>query len=284
MNRIAIPAKPNQGLLVQADNLKLMALLDDGCCDLIITDPPFYTGRRQEGGRNKTGQALSYDDLWEDHDQYIAFMQTRLIEAHRLLSPTGTVIVHLDYRAVHEIKIELDRIFGRERFINEIIWHYTGGGRAKRYFSRKHDTLLWYGKGESWTFNIDEVRVPYKETSGFARGGIVGQSGKRYYPHPDGTPVDDVWDIPMVNPLSRERCGYPSQKPLRLLERLVLALSNEGDLIFDPFCGSGTTAIAAAGKGRRWIGCDESPDAVEATKSRLEAMGHHPTCVILEKS
>lgn len=282
MSSIAIPAKAGDGLLVQADNLDLFAELNSGCIDLIITDPPFLTGRRREGARNGSGARAAYDDSWNDYDQYLGFMIKRLREAHRVLKPEGALIVHLDYRAVHEIKIELDRIFGRKRFINEIIWHYTGGGRAKRYFSRKHDTLLWYARGERWTFNIDELRVPYKETSGYARGGIVGKSGKHYRPHPAGTPLDDVWDIPMVNPLSRERCGYPTQKPLRLLERLVRGLSNEDDLILDPFCGSGTTVVAAAKLNRRGIGCDASPAAIEATGNRLSALGREWPRLILD--
>jgi DNA modification methylase len=279
-----------QGLLIHGDNLDLFASLPAGIAQLIATDPPFFTGQRRIGsprpGKGAAGSASapkrlptkgspppSFDDRWDDIHSYLSFLRPRLAGMWRLLAPSGSLIVHLDYRMVHEVKIEMDHLFGRDRFINEIIWHYTGGGRAKRYFSRKHDTLLWYAKGRRWTFNTDAVRVPYKSTSGYARGGITSQSGRHYKPHPDGTPVDDVWDIPIVNPLSPERCGFPTQKPERLLQRIILALSNEGDLVIDPFSGSGTTAVAAQRLGRRWIACDRSDAAVAVTRRRLQKEG-----------
>lgn len=186
-----------------------------------------------------------------------------------LLAPNGSLVLHLDQRAVHYAKVLLDRLLGEERFVNEIIWHYTGGGRSKSRFSNKHDTLLWYAAGPRPRFNVDAVRVPYAPTSRYASGGIVSKAGKRYLPHPDGTPVDDVWDIPIVNPMSRERAGYPTQKPLALLERLVAALTDPGDLVVDLFCGSGTTLVAAARLGRRWIGGDRSAAAIACARQRL---------------
>lgn len=252
-----------RGLLAQGDNLKLLAALPAEIADLIATDPPFGTGRRQT-------LRASYEDAWESMETYLGFLRPRLEAMHRILKPNGSLLLHLDSRAVHEVKSVLDEIFGRTHFINEIIWHYTGGGRAKRYFSRKHDTLLWYAKGKQWTFNIDAVRQPYRPTSGYARSGITSRSGKQYQPHPAGTPVDDVWEIPIVNPLSPERCGYPTQKPERLLERIILAMSNPGDLVADPFCGSGTTAVVAERTGRHWIACDRFAEAIAVTVQRLE--------------
>lgn len=260
------------GLLAEGDNLRLLDALPDEVADLIATDPPFGTGRR------RTLQA-SYEDAWESRETYLAFLRPRLEAMHRVLKSTGSLMLHLDARAIFDVKPILDQIFGDKQFINEIIWHYTGGGRAKRYFSRKHDTLLWYAKGRQWTFNINAVREPYRPTSGYARGGITSRSGKHYGPHPDGTPVDDVWEIPIVNPLSAERCGYPTQKPERLLERIILALSNPGDLVVDPFCGSGTTAVVAERTGRRWIACDRSPEAIAVTTRRLT---HAPDPILLD--
>ncbi|MCK4413874.1 MAG: site-specific DNA-methyltransferase [Candidatus Eisenbacteria sp.] len=262
-------------LLVEGDNLAFMSALPAGIVDLIVTDPPFFTGRRRiisprPAGADAAHSTPGFDDQWKTLADYLAFMRPRLEAIRRLLRPKGSLVIHLDWRVVHAVRLELDEVFGPDRFVNEIIWHYTGGGRARRYFSRKHDTLLWYARGDSWTFNIDAVRVPYKATSGFARGGITARSGKHYSPHPAGTPLDDVWDLPIINPLSPERCGYPTQKPELLLERIVLALSRPGDLVVDPFCGSGTSVVVAARHGRRWCACDCSPQAIAIARRRLE--------------
>jgi len=266
------PFEDEPGILFQGDNLELLASLPTGIVDLVVTDPPFFSGQVRLAPRAGNGRrhAPAFEDRWDGLADYLAFLRPRLEAMHRLLKPNGSMVVHLDFRAVHEVKVEMDRIFGRDRFVNEIIWHYTGGGRSKRYFSRKHDTLLWYARGKRWTFNIDAVRTPYRPTSGYARAGIVAPSGKHYRPHPHGTPCDDVWEIPIVNPLAGERCGYPTQKPERLLERVLNALSRPGDLILDPFCGSGTTAVVAARLGRRWIAGDVSPQAIAIARGRLK--------------
>lgn len=269
---------------------------------LIYLDPPFFSGRERVGsvpaGAKRHGQAggdgeqartgspapdkpPAYDDRWPDgFDAYLDWLEARLRAVKPLLQKNGSLIVHLDHRAVHDIKVRLDRLFGRERFINEIIWHYTGGGRSRSRFSCKHDTLLWYANGPTPYFDHDAVRVPYKPTSGYARGGITSRAGKKYQPHPGGTPVDDVWDIPIINPLSAERTGYPTQKPLVLLERLISGLTGQDDLVGDLFCGSGTSLVAAAKLGRRWLGADRSADALAVTASRLEAVtGSRPPVV-----
>ncbi|MFH1145172.1 MAG: site-specific DNA-methyltransferase [Candidatus Eisenbacteria bacterium] len=275
--RLEIPG-PAGGLLVLGDNLELMSALPAAVADLLVADPPFSTGQVRTGAQDPRGAGVDgapsfFEDRWASSDDYLAFLRPRLQAMHRLLKPTGSIVVHLDYRAVHEVKLEMDRIFGRARFVNEIIWHYTGGGRAKRYFSRKHDTLLWYARGDRWTFNLEAVRQPYKPTSGYARAGIVAKTGKHYRPHPDGTPLDDVWELPIVNPLAGERCGYPTQKPERLFERILNALSRPGDLVIDPFCGSGTAAVVAARLGRRWIAADISPGAIAIARRRLRDAG-----------
>ena len=201
---------------------------------------------------------------------YLIDMAYRLLELRRLLRPTGSIYLHCDPTASHYIKIMMDGLFGYQNFKNEIVWHYTGGGRSKTYFSRKHDIIFWYSKtNKGWTFNIDAIRVPYKQTSGYAKGGIVSAAGKQYRPHPQGTPVDSVWDIPIINPLSKERLGYPTQKPIALLDRIIKASSNEGDVVFDPFCGCGTTIYAAHHNNRKWIGCDIAILSVQMVRDVL---------------
>ncbi len=196
-------------------------------------------------------------------------MRPRIAELYRVLKKTGSFYYHCDWHASHYVKIMLDQIFNANNFQNEIIWHYTGGGRSKSYFSRKHDSIFLYTKTDSYTFNVDSIRVPYKETSGYAQSGITSASGKKYMPNPLGTPIDDVWDIPIINPLSKERLGYPTQKPLSLLERIIEASSNKGDVVLDAFCGCGTALVAAQKLGRHWIGIDISPTACRVMAQRL---------------
>ena len=262
---------PGEGVLIQGENLEVMERLHSAwgpCLDFIFADPPFFSGRTY---RSPSGGAPSgFQDRWPGGlDSYLAWLGKRFQVMWELLSDTGTMMVHLDAHAVHYVKVELDRIFGRDHFLNEIIWHYTGGGRSKRYFSRKHDNLLWYRKGKKWTFQIDAVRVPYRKSSGYARSGIVSARGKRYLPNPLGTPIDDVWNLPMVNPLSRERTGYPTQKPESLLNCILQGCTQPGDLVADFFCGSGTTGVAAQRLARRWILCDDSPGAISVCRDRI---------------
>ena len=200
---------------------------------------------------------------------YISYMAERLSVARQLLKSTGSLYLHCDPTASHYLKIVMDNVFGGKNFLNEIVWHYTGGGRSKRYFSRKHDVIFWYSKSEdNHIFNIDDMRVPYKETSGYAKGGITSKAGKHYTPHPEGTPIDSVWDIPIINPMSKERLGYPTQKPIALLEKIIQASSREGDLVLDPFCGCGTTIAASMLHSRQWIGIDISAFAIDIIRRR----------------
>jgi len=267
--------------------------------DLIYLDPPFFTGKVQKGTKKWQPGAMeiSFEDskkFWGNADNvrvmrekappwlihiakahpdfasYLYYMMERLQACHKVLKPTGSIYLHCDWRASHYLKMIMDesKVFGFKYFQNEIIWHYTGGGRSKSCFSRKHDVIFWYAKARKAIFNIDTVRVPYKETSGYAKGGIVSKAGKQYLPNPQGTPVDDVWDIPIINPLAKERTGYPTQKPEALLERIILASSNEGDIVLDPFCGCGTAVWVASDTGRQWIGIDISKEALEVTKGR----------------
>jgi adenine specific DNA methylase Mod len=246
--------------------LEVASLLVPESFRLIYLDPPFATGREQQG----TKEGLVYDDRWSGNlDSYLPWLRVRLQVIKALLVADGSLVLHLDWRASHYARVMLDEIFGRQGFINEIIWHYTGGGRSKTRFSCKHDTLLWYSRSSRPLFNLDSVRVPYKKTSGYAKSGIVAASGRHYKPDPRGTPADDVWDIPIINPLANERVGYPTQKPLALLQRVLVGLSNPGELIGDFCCGSGTTLVAAQKLGRSWIGSDISEAATACAANRL---------------
>ena len=278
------PTLPN--LLWQGDNLPLLHSLATpagqawlaarGGLRFIYIDPPFNVGSNffahTPVGETASGHTplcqKAYEDTWAPGAFY-AMLTQRLHLAHRLLAPEGTLVLHCDWRTSARVRLMLDAIFGEERFLGEIIWHYTGGGRATRYFSRKHDTLFHYAKTSQWHFNPDAVRVPYAPTSGYAKKGIMSKAGKQYTPHPQGTPPDDVWRIPIINPLAAERLGYPTQKPEALLERLVLACTRPGDLVADFFCGSGTTLAVAQRLGRKWLGADQSPLAIATTQERL---------------
>ena len=285
-----------RNLLVRGDNRLLLSSLcngplrraveDCGGIKLMYIDPPFAVGtdfsmpleigtpEPREAGRRKnkekTPRLLAYRDRWEQGlHSFLRMIHERLLLMRDLLAEDGSLYLHCDWRLAPHMRLMLDEVFGPERFLGDIVWHYTGGGRSERYFSRKHDRLLHYAASRRWIFNVDAVRVPYKPTSGYAKGGITSAAGKRYSPNPLGTPVDDVWDIPMINPLSGERLDYPTQKPEALLERIVKASSRPGDLVADFFCGSGTLPAVAEKLGRKWLAADASPPAVHATRKRL---------------
>ena len=259
------------GRLVCGDNLVLLGELPNDACDLIYVDPPFGTGKRRKG----SGQAApAFDDRNTGGiEAFLAFLQPRFEQMHRVLSQRGSIYVHLDWRTVHHVKVLLDTVFGPDNFLNEIIWSYRTGGRSRRWFARKHDTILLYAKqagrhtfnllrdGEFRTLgmNFDRTGRPYKMT----------RKGRLYF-HPEGPALTDVWEIPFLSTVSRERNGYPSQKPEALLERIIKAGSKEGDTVADFFCGSGTTLAVAKSLKRRYLGCDLNPEAIEIAAARLE--------------
>ncbi len=263
------------------DNLEIMRGLPDGAVDLIYTDPPFGTGKRRrldsirtgEGDQIRTGfgdrrypfevvSTIEYrDDL--PFSEYLGFLEVRLREMRRVLSPQGSLYLHLDHHAVHYARIILDEVFGPEHFLNEIIWAYDYGGRHRDRWPRKHDSILWYAKSDSWTFNRDEIdRIPYMAP------GLVGPAKAAR-----GKLPTDVWWMTIVPTNSAERTGYPTQKPLGLARRIISASSNPGDLVADFFCGSGTVGVAAQELGRRYLLVDSSAEAVAITKTRLATAG-----------
>ena len=239
---------------------------------LIYLDPPFCSDANYHQilkNDDTSVQILAYTDTLAP-SEYLQFLYHRFIIFREILHDNGSILVHCDNHQSHHIRCLLEEVFGAANFRNEIIWHYTGGGRAKKYFSRKHDNIFWFSKSNSWTFNIDTIRQPYNKNSGYAKSGITAKSGKVYTPHPLGTPIDDTWNIPIINPMSKERVGYPTQKPLELIEKLILACSNEGDSILDPFLGSGTTAVASEKYKRQFTGCDLNINAIHCTMRRTE--------------
>ena len=269
--------------LILGDNLAVMASLlgeYEGRIDLIYADPPFYTNRKYPAriGRGEDSRkpelwqlAEGYRDHWPDLDAYLGYLYQRLALMYRLLAPDGTLYLHLDWHADAYARVLLDELFGTENLLNEIIWTYHGPSPIRRAFNRKHDTLLAYFKGKGYTFNSEAVREPYNpntvktfEASPRAGFGKVPDLERGKVP-------EDWWYFPVVARLHKERTGYPTQKPRALLERIISASSNPGDLVADFFCGSGTTPAAAIDLGRRFIACDATLRAVVTTRSRLIA-------------
>jgi DNA modification methylase len=257
----------------------------EGRIDLIYADPPFFTNRkfsarigRGEDSRKPGQWQLSegYADDWPDLDAYLDFLYQRLALMQRLLSPSGMLYLHLDWHADAYARLLLDELFGPERLLNEIVWIYHGPSPIRSAFNRKHDTILAYTKSARYTFNVDDVREPYNPNTvkTFASSPKAG-FGKV----PDlerGKVPEDWWYFPVVARLHSERTGYPTQKPQALLERIVRASSNPGDLVADFFCGSGTTAATSVKLGRRFLATDATWRAVHTTRSRLVAAGADP--------
>ncbi|MSR41424.1 MAG: site-specific DNA-methyltransferase [Phycisphaerales bacterium] len=229
------------------DCIDLITTLAPASIDFIYLDPPFNTGRTHKAARG------AFRDVFAGVDGYIAFLKPRIECMQRVLKPEGSILVHCDWHASHRVRVLLDEVFGSERFLNHLIWQYGLGGSSPRVFARKHDDLLWYAKGTKWHFTPPRVPATSRR--------MLGQTKK----------ATDVLDIPSINNMSKERCGWPTQKPLALLEMLVEACCPLGGTVLDPFCGSGTTLVAAQSLGRDAIGFDISKDAVALTKSRLQS-------------
>ena len=256
--------EPNR--LIWGDNLHVMRQLPSESIDLIYIDPPFFSGRQYNVIFGDQNEVRSFNDIWEGGmPGYLVWLNARLYEMKRLLKKTGSIYVHCDWHASHYIKVEMDKIFGYENFLNEIVWHYDYGARSKKYFGRKHDCIFWYKKTDNYFFNSQAVLVPYESKMTQWRYTRGRQAGK---PMPQGKIPSDVWEI-KINAMSKERIGYPTQKPEALIERIIKASTKEGDVVADFFCGGGTTPAVAQRLGRRWIACDQSRVAIAVTANRL---------------
>lgn len=265
--------------LYSGDNLIIMEkLLKEGYrekFDLIYIDPPFLTNANYKGriviktnDTKETLEYLAYKDTWENgFIGYLEMIYIRLFLLKELLSPKGTIYVHLDYRAVHYVKVLMDEIFGRENFLNEVIWAYKSGGTSNRYFSRKHDNILVYSKTKDYIFNPQLEKSYNRGLKPYRFKGVEEfQDDIGWYTL---VKLKDVWQIDMIGRTSRERVGYNTQKPEKLLERIILTSSNEGSLIGDFFAGSGTTGVVAEKYNRRWIMVDKGGLSITTINKRL---------------
>jgi site-specific DNA-methyltransferase (adenine-specific) len=263
--------------VIHGDNLDVLRTIPDRSVPLIYIDPPFNTGRQQRRNQIKTVQhengdrlgfhgrryattmlsSLAFEDAFDD---FLAFIEPRLIEAYRVLADDGALYFHIDYREAHYCKVMLDAIFGRDSFINEIIWAYDYGARTTKRWPAKHDTILFYARNpKQYTFNAEAVdREPYMAP------GLVGKEKAER-----GKLPTDVWWHTIVSPSGYEKTGYPTQKPLGILRRIITASSNPGDLVLDFFAGSGTTGAAALDLGRDFILIDSNPEAIAVMRKRF---------------
>ena len=276
--------------IIFSENLPIIKKMPDASIALIYIDPPFNTGRKQSRRRIRTIQSedgdrvgfkgqryetkvLSEKGYGDKFDDYLSFLEPRLLEAYRLLTPNGSLYFHIDYREVHYCKILLDEIFGRDSFINEIIWAYDYGGRTRKRWPPKHDNILWYAKDpENFVFNYEDIeRIPYMAP------GLVGKEKAAR-----GKLPTDTWWHTIVATNSHEKTGYPTQKPLGILRRIVQASSNLGDVVLDFFAGSGTTGAVALELGRQFILMDNNPEAMDVMAQRfknekdIEWVGYSP--------
>jgi len=264
--------------------------------DLIYLDPPFFGTGVQKGeiDWNPGKMQITYDDskkFWSEQEirdnaplwlqgiamkkpsshwkplaRYLYYMMERLEACKRVLKPTGSIYLHCDWHASHYLKMVMDEVFGYENFQNEIVWLYRTGGGTKRRFSRKHDIIFFYSKTNNFVFNLERERIYYKKPF------FNPQQDEKGRWYADVLPID-VWEIPAVINVSKERVGYPTQKPEKLLERIIKASSNEGNIVLDPFCGCGTTIVVAHKLNRRWIGIDINEQAIKVIKQRIHKMG-----------
>lgn len=269
--------------IIQGDALKILKKINEKSVDLVYLDPPFYT-QDKHSLLSKTNVEYSFDDKWNDMDDYLHFMQERLFECKRILKNTGSIFLHCDRNASHYLKVLMDKVFGMANFQSEIIWSYKRWSNSKKGLLNNHQVILFYSKTKKFKFN--KIYKEYSETTNvdqilqerarnengksvykLDKNGetVVGQSKK-------GVPLSDVWEIPFLNPKAKERVGYPTQKPIILLEQIIKLVTDEDDLVVDPFVGSGTTAVAAKMLNRKYIGIDKSKDAVVLTNDRLGSL------------
>lgn len=269
-------------MVYQRDCLNIVQEFDTDSINLIYLDPPFFTQKVHSLRTRDRRKEFSFNDLWSSHFEYGGFLYERLKEMWRVMSPTGAIFFHCDRNAAHIARILLDEVFGSDMFRSEIIWHYKRWSNSKKSLLPAHQNIFYYTKSNDYTFNF--IYQDYSESTNVDQilqrrkrddtgksiydrdqnGQVIPSGGKK------GVPLGDVWDIPYLNPKAKERTGYPTQKPILLLERIIEIATTENDLVLDPFCGSGTTLVAASLLNRRSIGIDISSDAIEITKKRLK--------------
>lgn len=269
--------------LINGDCLIELKKINDETIDLIYLDPPFFTQQKQVLNKihNSECKHLEFEDSWDSLNDYLDYMKDRLLECKRVLKKTGSIFLHCDRNASHYLKVLMDKIFGENNFRSEIIWSYKRWSNSKKGLLNAHQNIYFYSKTKDYKFNtiytdyslttnIDQIlQNRVRDKNGItvyqkdSNGNVVSNLEKK------GVPLSDVWEIPYLNPKAKERNGYPTQKPILLLEQIIKIASDEGDLVLDPFCGSGTTLAASSLLNRQYIGIDISTDAINLCKERL---------------
>lgn len=267
--------------VIQGDCISVLNNFDDNLFDLVYLDPPFFTQKIQGLKNRDNTKKYEFNDKWESVFEYLSMLKESLIEIKRVTKNSGSVFLHCDRNASHHIRIVLDEVFGKDNFQSEVIWHYKRWSNAKKGLLNSHQTIFFYSKTKNFKFNeiyeeyspttnIDQIlqkRVRNEHNkSVYARdkeGNIILNGEKK------GVPLSDVWEIPFLNPKAKERVGYPTQKPIILLERIIELVTDKNDIVLDPFCGSGTTLVASKILGRNYIGIDISKEAVSLSNTRL---------------
>ncbi len=267
--------------ILYGDCLSEMAKIANESVDLIYLDPPFFSDKKHKLKNRKNEISFSFSDCWLDENCYAAFLYERITKMKALLKPSGSIFVHCDKYAEHIVRAILDEVFGQKQFQAEIIWSYKRWSNAKKGLLPSHQNIYFYAKSKDFKFNtfyteysaatnldqIQQSRVKNNQQKTVYRrdekGEVVQGREKK------GVPLSDVWEIPYLNPKAKERVGYPTQKPLVLLEQIIKLVTDEGDLVLDPFCGSGTTCVAAKILKRAYIGIDQSEQAIELSLARL---------------
>lgn len=270
-----------KAMLINDDCLKAMAAMDAASVDMIYLDPPFFTQKKQ-ALKDAHGNEYEFSDVWESRDAYLQFMLARLTEMKRIMKETGSIFLHCDSTSAHHLRCLLDRVFGEANFRSEIIWSYKRWSNSKKGLLSAHQTIFFYTKSKEYKFrkiycdysvttNVDQIlQERVRNESGKASYKRDGDGNVVFGKEKRGVPLSDVWEIPFLNPKAKERTGYPTQKPVELLERIIKISTDEDDLVLDPFCGSGTALVAAQLLNRRYIGIDSNPAAVELSKKRLQ--------------
>lgn len=269
-------------MLKQGDCKIELKKIESDSVDLVYLDPPFFTQRRQSQKTRDNSKEYAFDDSWDSIDTYKNYIEERLSECNRVLKRTGSIFLHCDRSASHYLRIALDNVFGAKNFQSEIIWTYKRWSNAKKGLLNSHQVIYFYSKTADFKFNhIFEDYSPTTNIDQIFQKRIRDENGKTKYKtnasgdyeliqDKKGVPLSDVWDIPYLNPKANERVGYPTQKPILLLEKVIQLVTDEKDTVLDPFCGSGTTLVAAKLLNRKYIGIDISHDAIQLAQKRID--------------
>lgn len=267
-----------------ADSVRKLKEIPSESVNLVYFDPPFFSQKKHSLTSRDDGKLYEFDDIFSTKEEYLSLINNVLVESKRILKNDGSIFLHCDRYASHYLRVELDKVFTENNFQSEIIWTYKRWSNSKKGLLNAHQNIYFYSKSKDFKFNqiytnyspstnIDQIlqerarnakgKSEYRKDS---NGNVIQVKNKK------GVPLSDVWEIPYLNPKAKERCGYPTQKPVKLLQRIIELSTDENDIILDPFCGSGTTCVAAKSLNRKFIGIDKNPEAITLSKKRLKEM------------